>query len=56
MGFDWENHRPLIERLVRGKNHTLKEIVAEVRKKDPSFTARQANFLQQGNGTVVDSV
>jgi len=45
MGFDWEVHRPLIERLVRGQNHTLKEIAAEVRERDPSFTARQAHFL-----------
>jgi hypothetical protein len=40
MGFDWERHRTLIESRVLGQNHTLKEIAAEVREKDPSFTAR----------------
>jgi hypothetical protein len=45
MGYDWERHRSLIERLIQDQNHTLKEIAAEVRKQDPSFTARQAYFL-----------
>ena len=41
MGFDWERHRTLIESRVLGQNHTLKEIAAEVREKDPSFTFGQ---------------
>jgi hypothetical protein len=55
MTFDWEKHKPLIERLTLGQNHTLKEIIAEVRKIDPSFTARQAYLLPR-EWIIVDSV